>query len=63
MAVGSVLTVAGLVGIVISFVVQQSDFDPTSFAIATASIFVAIVGISFILQTPKSETKTLREPL
>jgi hypothetical protein len=51
------------VGIVISFVVQQSDFDPTSFAIATASIFVAIVGISFILQTPKSETKTLREPL
>ena len=48
--IGSVVTVAGVLGIFISFVIQKSEFDPTAFALSMVSIFLAVVGIAIILQ-------------
>jgi hypothetical protein len=48
--IGSVATVAGVLGIFISFVIQKSEFDPTAFALSMVSIFIAIVGIALILR-------------
>jgi xanthosine utilization system XapX-like protein len=53
-AAGTVLTVAGLVGILISFQVQKSDIDPTALMIAFVSISVSIIGISLIIENPAS---------
>lgn len=56
--VGWIITGAGLVGMVISFVIQQGDFDPTAFGVAIASIFLAIVGIALVLEQPKPNAQT-----
>ena len=40
---GSVLAIGRVLGIVISFVIEKSDVDPTSFALSMVSIFIAIV--------------------
>jgi multisubunit Na+/H+ antiporter MnhG subunit len=48
--IGSIGTVAGVLGIFISFIIQKSEFDPTAFALSMVSIFIAIVGIALILQ-------------
>lgn len=53
--VGYVLTGAGLVGVLISFIIQTSDFDPTAFGIAIFAVIVAIVGISLVLESPKDD--------
>ena len=53
-AAGTVLTVVGLVGILISFQVQKSDIDPTALMIAFVSISVSIIGISLIIENPAS---------
>jgi len=53
-AAGTVLTVIGLVGILISFQVQKSDIDPTALMIAFVSISVSIIGISLIIENPVS---------
>ena len=53
-AVGAVLTVVGLVGMLISFSVQKSDVDPTALMIAFVSISVSIIGISLIIENPTS---------
>jgi hypothetical protein len=42
----------------VSFIIQTSDYDPTVFSIAMASIFIAIVGISLILEKPEPDAKT-----
>jgi len=54
------MTIAGLGGMFISFVIQKGDFDPTAFGVAIASIFIAIVGVALILEQPKSNAKTPR---
>jgi hypothetical protein len=52
------MTIAGLVGMFTSFVIQKGDFDPTAFGVAIASIFIAIVGVALILEQPKSNAET-----
>ena len=54
---GYVLTAAGLIGILVSFIIQKSEFDPTAFAVATAAIFMAIVGIAMILGSGPAKTQ------
>lgn len=49
-AIGYALTVAGLIGILVSFAIQKSEFDPTAFGVAIAAIFLAIVGIAMALE-------------
>jgi hypothetical protein len=49
------LTALGILGIIISLVAEQSDYDPTAFGIATVSILVAVIGISLALRTPSGE--------
>ena len=60
---GYFLTTIGVLGIFTSFVIQKSEFDPTALALAIAAIFVAIMGITLILQPPngKRPTKTRRK--
>lgn len=47
-----VLTAIGILGVIISLVTEQSDYDPVAFGIATVSILVAIVGISLAFRVP-----------
>ncbi len=47
-----VLTAIGILGIIISLVTEQSDYDPVAFGIATVSILMAIVGISLAFRVP-----------
>jgi hypothetical protein len=54
-ALAYVLTALGILGIIISLVTEQSDYDPTAFGIATVSIFIAVIGISLALRVPKGE--------
>ncbi|HXZ89883.1 MAG TPA: hypothetical protein VEG61_02370 [Candidatus Dormibacteraeota bacterium] len=54
-AVGIVLTVIGLVGMLVSFSIQKSDVDPTALTVAFASISVSIVGISLIIGDPTAK--------
>ena len=58
---GTVLTVVGLVGMLISFQVQKSDIDPTALMIAFVSISVSIVGISLIIENPASPKNNVSE--
>ena len=58
--VGCIVTVAGLLGILISFIIQSSDFDPTSFALSIVSIFIAIGGITLILQPTRTQNRKAR---
>jgi len=58
--IGSIITVVGVLGIFISFIIQKSELDPTAFALSIVSIFIAIVGIALILQPPvKQNTKSV----
>jgi len=50
--IGSIATVGGIIGIFVSFLIEKSEFDPTSFALSMVSIFIAIVGIALVLQQP-----------
>ena len=59
--VGYVATVAGVLGIVISFLIEKTEFDPTAFALSMVSIFIAVVGIALVLQEPsKTQQKHVR---
>jgi len=60
---GYFLTTIGILGILTSFVIQKSEFDPTAFALSMVSILIAIVGITLILQPPngRSPTRTRRK--
>jgi DMSO reductase anchor subunit len=60
---GYFLTTIGMLGIFTSFVIQRSEFDPTAFALSMVAIFIAIVGITLILQplNEKSQTRTRRK--
>jgi len=51
--VGYVLTVLGIAGTIVSLVIEQSDYDPVAFGVATVSILVAIVGLSLALKIPR----------
>ena len=53
-----VLTAIGLLGIIISLVTEQSDYDPVAFGIATVSILVAIVGISLAFRIPNGNEQS-----
>ena len=57
-SIGSIITVGGVLGIFISFIIQRSEFDPTAFALSIVSIFIAIVGIALILQPPIKQDTT-----
>jgi len=57
-SIGSIITVGGVLGIFISFIIQRSEFDPTAFALSIVSIFIAIVGIALILQPPVKQDTT-----
>lgn len=50
--IGSAVTVAGVLGIFISFAIEKSEFDPIAFALSLVSIFIAVIGIAIILQSP-----------
>jgi 1,4-dihydroxy-2-naphthoate octaprenyltransferase len=52
---GYILATLGIVGMFASFVIQQSEFDPTSFSLSVMSIFIAITGIALILQPADDE--------
>jgi len=52
--IGWVATVAGVMGILISFLIEKSEFDPTAFALSMVSIFIAVVGIALVLQQPSN---------
>jgi hypothetical protein len=55
--IGSAVTVVGVLGIFVSFIIEKSEFDPTAFALSMVSIFIAVVGIALIFQPPaKQET-------
>jgi hypothetical protein len=47
-----ILTAIGILGVIISLVTEQSDYDPVAFGIASVSILVAIVGISLAFRVP-----------
>jgi hypothetical protein len=49
------MTVAGVLGIFVSFVIEKSEFDPTAFALSMVSIFIAVIGIALILQPPAKQ--------
>jgi hypothetical protein len=50
-----VLTAVGIVGIIISLVTEQSDYDPVAFGIATVSILIAIAGIALAFRMPNDK--------
>jgi len=52
------LTAIGIVGIIISLMIEQSDYDPVSFGIATVSIIVAIIGLSMAFRVPPEDGQT-----
>jgi hypothetical protein len=52
---GYVLTVSGIAGTMFSLIIEQSDYDPIAFGVATVSILVAIVGLSLALRLPRGE--------
>jgi hypothetical protein len=54
--VGYVLTVLGIAGTMFSLVIEQSDYDPVAFGLATVSILVAIIGLSLALRMPRKES-------
>jgi hypothetical protein len=47
-----VLTAVGILGIIISLVTEQSDYDPVAFGIATVSILIAIAGLALAFRVP-----------
>jgi len=49
---GIVMTVAGLIGVFVSFVIQKGELDPTALGISIASIFLATIGIGWVLGSP-----------
>ena len=49
------LTALGILGIMVSLITEQSDYDPVAFGIATISILVAIIGISLAFRVPRDE--------
>ncbi|MGD0688464.1 MAG: hypothetical protein ABSA50_01720 [Candidatus Bathyarchaeia archaeon] len=51
-ALAYVLTAVGILGIVISLVIEQSDYDPVAFGIATISILIAIAGLALAFKVP-----------
>lgn len=54
-AVAYILTSVGIMGVIISLVTMQSDYDTVAFGIATVSILVAIVGISLVFKSQSYE--------
>jgi len=49
---GIVITTVGIIGVFVSFVIQKSELDPTALGVAIASIFLATIGIGWILGSP-----------
>ena len=47
-----VLTAVGILGIIISLVTEQSDYDTVAFGIATISILIAIAGLALVFKVP-----------
>jgi hypothetical protein len=47
-----VLTGVGILGVIISLVIEQSDYDPVAFGIATVSILIAIIGLALAFKVP-----------
>jgi len=57
--IGYLLTAVGIVGIFVSFAIQQSEIDPIAISLATVSILVSIIGIALALQTPSSNKSNM----
>jgi hypothetical protein len=54
--VGIVLAATGILGVLISLAGETADYvDPVTFAFATVSILVAIVGIALAFKVPSEE--------
>jgi len=49
---GIVLTAVGLIGVFVSFVIQKGELDPTALGLSIASIFLATIGIGWMLGSP-----------
>jgi hypothetical protein len=47
-----VLTAVGILGIIISLVIEQSDYDTVAFGIATISMLIAIAGLALAFKLP-----------
>ncbi len=60
---GYVLTVLGTAGTMFSLVIEQSDYDPVAFGLATVSILVAIVGLSLALRMPRNDKQAATSAL
>jgi len=49
---GMAITAAGLIGVFVSFVIQKGELDPTALGLSIASIFLATIGIGWMLGSP-----------
>ncbi|HYW01525.1 MAG TPA: hypothetical protein VE862_08655 [Candidatus Acidoferrum sp.] len=49
---GMVMTAAGLIGVFVSFVIQKGEIDPTALGLSIGSIFLATIGIGWMLGSP-----------
>ena len=58
---GMVLTAVGLIGVFVSFVIQKGELDPTALGLSIGSIFLATIGIGWMLGSP-SETAPKKTP-
>jgi uncharacterized BrkB/YihY/UPF0761 family membrane protein len=56
---GYFLIAFGLLGIIVSLVTEQSDYDPIAFGIATVSILLAIIGIALIFRSPPNDKQAI----
>jgi hypothetical membrane protein len=57
---GYTLIGVGILGIIVSFIMQPSDFDPTGSAISLVSVFLAIVGIALVFEAAPANEKAAR---
>ena len=57
-----VLTAVGILGIIISLVTEQSDYDPVAFGIATVSILIAIMGLALAFKVPAGTVQPKEGP-
>jgi len=58
---GAIMAGVGLIGVFVSFVIQKGEFDPTALGLSIGSIFLAIMGIAWMLGSPSEGAR--KKPL
>ncbi|HXY83491.1 MAG TPA: hypothetical protein VEH56_07180 [Candidatus Saccharimonadales bacterium] len=57
---GAIMAGIGLIGVFVSFVIQKGEFDPTALGLSIGSIFLAIMGIAWMLGSPSEDARKKR---